>query len=376
MMMKENNSESRKRTTTEQDGTEPAHKKRKTTNGSVTPKGKNILSLEPKHVYQILSFFSIEERLLTTRLVCKKLNELTVNSIEHLFLSEDQTEFVSIKKLVQACTKFPSLKSITLDGFDSLTDVALMEMVQKLPKSTEEIHVRECHLKNPRITSSSLKKLQFSLCSNLHTVRINSNSLVHLEFFNCEFTNTPKLNTPNLEDLYFYSCTNITNDRLENILAQFQPSMNENENLGFGNSQDSECRPIGGSTTHIDNGDSFTSPSVGRPENNNLKRLWLTECGPMQSPTIECDTLEDVRLINCQMLTRPVIIGSKITKIQLNWCENLQNLELGCENLKTIDLTGVGVNLALGSNSVYNHVREKITQSILQFFDNPIQVTY
>jgi len=90
----------------------------------------------------------------------------------------------------------------------------------------------------------------------------------------------------------------------------------------------------------------------------------------------------DLRLINVKNLRNPFIRCINLRWLQLNWCENLENLVLGCDNLKNIDLTGAGVNSA-PANSQSNMpqgseptIRDQIVKTLKSHFADQIAIMY
>lgn len=67
-----------------------------------------------------------------------------------------------------------------------------------------------------------------------------------------------------------------------------------------------------------------------------------------------------------------IVECNKLENIQLCWCEKVENLILGCDNLKSIDLQGTGINLTNQNETI----RKSIIQAIKNHYGDRVTISY
>lgn len=230
-----------------------------------------------------------------------------------------------------------------------------------------------------------LKHLRFSSCT-FTCIEVRAlKELLSLEFYDCSLGDGGlKLsNVPKLEKLVLFKCTKVSDLALLNTLKPLLEEEIEDLNRSF-NTQDEEI--ANGDKPAKNDDDSIFDIHVNfrKRKYGALKKLYLTECEPLQNPVIQSNTLEEIKIINCKYISKPFISCPALTNLQLNWCENLKNLSLACDNLRSIDLTGAGITYSSSSQSnsqgsatkkEENTVLQNVVGCLKRFYGDQITIT-
>ncbi|KAG2386047.1 hypothetical protein C9374_003196 [Naegleria lovaniensis] len=374
-----------------------------------------------KHpMLHLLSFLPVEDLLLNVALVSKKLYRACMDSVEELVLDCDEMNLSSgngvsedVTQLIEIVNRFPRMKTLSLDGLEWFNDLCLSSLLEKLPPNLYDLHIRECGLDSPSLVDrkllnsgtfqnpttpspsstilqekspiQQLKYLRFSSCT-FTSIEVRAlKELLSLEFYDCSLGDggLKLANVPKLEKLVLFKCANVSDLALLNTLKPLLVEELEDLNRSF-NTQDEEI--ANGDKPARNDDDSIFDIHVNfrKRKYGALKKLFLTECEPLQNPVIQSNTLEEIKIINCKFISKPFISCPQLTKLQLNWCENLKNLSLACDNLRSIDLTGAGVTYSSSSQSnsqgsatkkEENTVLQNVVGSLKRFYGDHITIT-